>query len=129
MRLYTVAVTYMWSFALVAAFFGPAKADSLLIMFEAEGCSYCELWKAEIGPIYPKTSEAQIAPLMIIDIDDPLPEGISITSAAIYTPTFVLIDNGQEIDRLAGYPGEDFFWALLDRMLNKLPEHNTEGSS
>ena len=63
----------------------------------------------------------------MIDIDAPLPEGISIVSNPIYTPTFVLVNNGEEVGRILGYPGEDFFWGLLDRMIDKMEEENTEG--
>lgn len=128
MRFYSYLIKALMAFALSTLLFGPVRAETILIMFEDQGCPYCERWKAEIGPIYPKTSEAEIAPLMIIDVDDPLPAGISIVSKPIYTPTFVLIHNGQEIDRLLGYPGEDFFWFLVDRMLLKLPEQTSEGS-
>ena len=34
-----------------------------------------------------------------------------------FTPTFVLVDDGREIGRIEGYPGEDFFWGLLERLL------------
>ncbi|HIP22003.1 MAG TPA: thioredoxin [Rhodobacteraceae bacterium] len=115
--------------ALSAALFSPLKAETILIMFDDEGCPYCELWKRQIGPVYPKTSESDIAPLMIIDVDDPLPAGITIDSTPIYTPTFVLVHDGQEVDRLLGYPGEDFFWFLLNRMISKLPGQETEGST
>jgi len=108
-------------------FVGAAKAETILIMFDALGCPYCELWKEQIGPIYPKTPEAQIAPLVTINIHDPLPEGITLNSAPVYTPTFVLVHNGVEVSRIPGYPGEDFFWGLLDRMLNQLEEETTEG--
>lgn len=128
MRFYSYLIKALMAFALSTLLFGHVRAETILIMFEDQGCPYCERWKAEIGPIYPKTSEAEIAPLMIIDVDDPLPAGISIVSKPIYTPTFVLIHNGQEIDRLLGYPGEDFFWFLVDRMLLKLPEQTSEGS-
>ena len=43
------------------------------------------------------------------------------TRGVIYTPTFVLIDDGREIARLIGYPGEDFFWPILADHLAKLP--------
>ena len=129
MRFYSYIVKAMQAFALSALLFSPVRAETILIMFEAEGCPYCDLWKAQIGPIYPKTEEGRIAPLLMMDIDDPLPEGVSIESDPVYTPTFVLINDGQEVARLVGYPGEDFFWGLLDRMLSKLPEQNTEGSS
>ena len=39
-----------------------------------------------------------------------------------FTPVFVLIDNGREIGRIRGYPGEDHFWGLLGTLLAKLPE-------
>jgi hypothetical protein len=29
----------------------------------------------------------------------------------------VLVENGAEIGRIEGYPGEDFFWGLLKQML------------
>lgn len=129
MGIYTYAIKAMQVFALSLALFGPAKAETILIMFEAQGCPYCDLWKEQIGPIYPKTEDGQRAPLLMLDINDPLPEGVSIDTPAIYTPTFVLIDDGQEVTRLTGYPGENFFWGLLERMISKLPEQNTEGSS
>lgn len=44
-----------------------------------------------------------------------------------YTPTFVLIENGEELGRIEGYPGDAFFWGLLDRLLQKLPPAPTKG--
>jgi hypothetical protein len=40
----------------------------------------------------------------------------------IFTPTFVLVEDGREIARLRGYPGDQFFWALVDEMLAKLEQ-------
>jgi hypothetical protein len=37
--------------------------------------------------------------------------------ALTFTPTFVLMVDGIEVSRIEGYPGEDFFWGLLERML------------
>ncbi len=129
MKIYTCAVKAIQGFVLSLTLLLPVNAETILIMFEEEGCPYCEQWREEIGPIYSKTEEGKRAPLMRLDIYAPLPEGITIVSDPIYTPTFVLINDGQEVDRLLGYPGQDFFWGLLGRMLSKLPEQNTEGSS
>lgn len=38
----------------------------------------------------------------------------------MYTPTFILLEDGQEVGRIEGYPGEGFFWGLLGKMLEKL---------
>jgi hypothetical protein len=42
-----------------------------------------------------------------------------IQSAVIYTPTFIILSNGAEVARIEGYPGEDFFWPLLNQALVK----------
>lgn len=93
-----------------------------LIMLEQQYCPWCERWKAEIGPIYPKTTESKIAPLRMIDIHKPLPEDLKGLSKGRFTPTFVLMHEGKEIGRMRGYTSEDFFWGLLGEMLKKLPE-------
>jgi len=109
----------------------PARADLVLAMFERAGCAYCIMWDNEIGPIYPKTTEGKVAPLRKIDLHAKLPPDVALTSKPQFTPTFVLLRDGVEIDRLEGYPGEDFFWGLIGNMLKKQPEwadHDTGGA-
>lgn len=88
-----------------------------LVMMEEEGCMWCARWNREIGPIYPKTDEGKRAPLRRLDKADPLPEGIELARGVFYTPTFVLLVDGVEKGRIEGYPGEDFFWGLLDQLI------------
>ena len=92
-----------------------------LIMFEQDYCEWCERWNEEIGVIYPKTEEGKRATLRRVDIHSAVPEDISHIKVERFTPTFVLIDEGKEIGRIRGYPGEDFFWGLLGQMMKKLP--------
>ena len=99
----------------------PAVAETRLLMIEEEWCEWCEQWNADIGVIYEKTTEGRQAPLLRADIHEPMPEGISLSIRAQYTPTFVLLDDGREIGRIEGYPGEDFFWGMLNRLLGKAP--------
>ena len=91
-----------------------------LVMFRRDGCSWCAKWDREIGPIYPKTEFNSRAPLRLVNLDrDPDPP---IAHAPIrYTPTFVLVEDGREIGRIEGYPGDDFFWARLGNLLELLP--------
>ncbi len=97
----------------------PAQADLSLVMYEEQGCIWCAQWNAEIAPIYPKTPEGQSAPLRRIDANDPLPANLTFKSKPHFTPTFILMDDGSELSRLEGYPGEDFFWGLLGVMLEQ----------
>lgn len=95
-----------------------------LLMFEEDWCNWCERWNVEIGVVYNKTTEGKRAPLRRIDIHGAYPDDIELVSRPQFTPTFVLVDNGVEIGRIEGYPGEDFFWGLLSVLLEKLPSHS-----
>jgi len=97
-------------------------ADVRLMMVEQDGCPWCERWKAEIGPIYPKTAEGRIAPLVKVMIHDPLEKGITLNSPPVYTPTFILLNDGQEVGRIEGYQSDEFFWWFMETMIKKLPE-------
>lgn len=94
-------------------------ADVVLVMVEEQGCIWCARWNDEISHIYPKTEEGKAAPLHRIDINAARPEGMIFARALTFTPTFVLMLNGKETSRIEGYPGEDFFWGILERMLEQ----------
>lgn len=94
-------------------------ADSVLVMVEEKGCMWCERWNAEIAEIYPKTAEGRAAPLQRIDIHAPRPDELTFDRPLHFTPTFVLMVDGNEASRIEGYPGEDFFWGLLGQMLEQ----------
>lgn len=99
----------------------PAQAAELL-MFREEGCPYCEQWDREIGDIYPRTSEAERAPLRRVDLHAPPPGDVSLDGEIRYTPTFVLVEDGEEVDRIIGYRSEEAFWGLLGEMLERLSQ-------
>ena len=96
---------------------GFAMAEPNLVIVDQPGCIYCERWDAEIAPAYPHTAEGQFAPLIRADLREGPPDGITYARRVTFTPTFLLIKNGAEIARLEGYPGEDFFWPLLTKIL------------
>ena len=94
-----------------------SRAEMTLLMAEEDGCIWCARWDSEISQISPKTPEGNAAPVQRVDIHAALPDGISLTKPLYYTPTFVLLDNGNEVGRIEGYPGEDFFWGMLGVLL------------
>ncbi|MCW8842576.1 MAG: thioredoxin family protein [Rhodobacteraceae bacterium] len=93
----------------------PAWAVELVIVEQA-GCYSCRLWNEEIAPIYPKTEAGQFAPLRRAELRHK-PQDLTYARAINFTPTFLLIEDGQEVARLEGYPGEDFFWWHIEKML------------
>lgn len=104
-----------------------ALAGTELVMIEEPGCMYCARWHAEIAPIYPKTAEGKSAPLRRVDLRHQMPADLSFKSRPRFTPTFVLVRDGVEVSRIEGYPGEDFFWGLLGRMLQQETSERSGG--
>lgn len=105
--------------ATVAALPALGRADTRLLMAEERGCPWCARWNDEVGEIYGKTPEGKAAPLRRYDIDTPLPGDVTLDGKIYFTPTFVLLKDGTEVDRIEGYPGEAFFWGLLGQMLDE----------
>ena len=114
----------------LAAFILMANAADAaeLVMFRRDGCSWCTKWDREIGSIYPNTEFNRRAPLRHVNLDrsrDP-----SIVHAPIrYTPTFVLAENGKEVGRIEGYPGDEFFWVRLENLLKQSPRPAPGGTT
>ena len=106
-------------FALVICFWVGADAAEL-VMFEQVGCPWCARWDREIASIYPKSDLGRRAPLRRIDIAAARPDDLKQLTGVLYTPTFVLVEDGAEIGRITGYICEDQFWGLLEELIGKL---------
>jgi hypothetical protein len=115
---------HVWSTALFAiacsllAMTPPAMASGgvRLIMVEQDGCRYCIEWDREIAPKYPKSAEGRFAPLQRAKRGDDALKGFN---PVIYTPTFLVVRNGEEVGRVTGYAGQMFFYEELDEQLAK----------
>lgn len=86
-------------------------------MVEQDGCAYCARWNAEIAEIYPKTPEGAYAPLRRVDLRAPQPEDLTFKGPVIFTPTFILVEDGEEQGRIEGYANDELFWTMLTMVL------------
>jgi hypothetical protein len=116
-----------WLCAVIA--FADAADAAELVMYRRAGCPWCALWDREVGPVYAKTDIGRRVPLRMIELDRGADSTVRLRSAVRYTPTFVLVVTGQERGRIEGYPGEAFFWGLLERLLEELPPRGPNGAS
>ena len=106
--------------ALLALTALPASAAEL-IMFDRKGCPWCAKWHAEIGVEgYAAAPEARSAPLKVQLLGQPMPAYIKKLMPIVGTPTFVLVENGVEIDRFEGYPSKGVFFGRQQLALDKL---------
>jgi thioredoxin-related protein len=101
----------------------PALAGQMtLLMLEQPGCVYCARWNAEVGDAYAKTDEGRRAPLRRVDITEGWPADLDHVRRERLTPTFILLRDGEEVGRMVGYAGEDFWWPMLGELLGAHPE-------
>ena len=91
-----------------------------LVMFEQAGCPFCAAWNHDIGGIYGKTDEAKLLRLRRVDIHVRRPSDLVAIAGVIYTPTFIVLHCGQEVQRIVGYSGAEQFWELLDIGVQKV---------
>ena len=90
-----------------------AIASTELVMVTSDYCPFCQAWERDIGVLYAKSPYAPSLPLTRVDIGSAIPEGVILQSPVLGTPTFLIIQNGQEIDRQRGYDDEEMFWWWL----------------
>jgi hypothetical protein len=88
-----------------------------LVMYRRAGCPYCLAWDREIGPVYPKTDIGKQTPLRQVHLDRGKDTSVELKSPIRFTPTFVVVEDGREKARIEGYPGEFFFWGVLEKLL------------
>ena len=96
---------------------GPGRIE--LVMLWRAGCSWCAYFDRKVAPVYPKTAEGGRAPLRKVDIAADWPADLPRIERIRYTPTFVMMAAGREVGRIEGYPGDDFFFAMVQNLLEK----------
>lgn len=96
-----------------------SAAAAELVMFERTGCIWCRRWDAEVGVAYPRTPEGAAAPLRRVLISGMSTTEPGLAEPVIYSPTFIVKENGREIGRITGYSGADLFWGMLGKILAK----------
>jgi thioredoxin-related protein len=94
-----------------------APAGIELIAFEAPGCGYCPVFRRDVEPSYAATRAGKTAPLRFVDINDEAAARFDLASPVTVVPTLVLVRDGIEIGRIAGYVGRANMHRLLDTML------------
>ena len=110
---------------LLAAPGAPRAAE--LVMFDSPVCEWCEAWEREVGVVYQMTTEGRRAPLRRVSLAGRRPADLAGVAGIVYTPTFVLIENGEEHGRILGYPGESHFWGLLGDLIGRLDNAPADG--
>jgi hypothetical protein len=114
-----------WALLLFWVFWtGPLGAEGsalgsspvILLLVEDPGCPYCARWDRDVGPAYARSAEGRFAPLVRRYRGSP---DVGFLDRVVFSPTFVVLKEGQEVGRIVGYSGPDFFWSELSPLLVK----------
>jgi hypothetical protein len=95
---------------ILATYSHVAAAGTRLIMVTSDHCPFCLAWERDVGMVYDKSPYASDLPLTRIEIGSAMPEGVVPSKPVVGTPTFLIIRDGQEIDRQRGYDNAEMFW-------------------
>lgn len=110
---------------LIAIVFCQQTSAAELLYFYDEFCGACQKFDEEVGQYYNNTAESKLIPIRKIEFSKwrqqtPKPFADILTKKVIGTPTFVMVENSEEIDRLVGYSNNELFWLSFTSMQNKL---------
>jgi hypothetical protein len=91
-----------------------------LVMLDMRSCSYCAKFRRDVAPTYAATEAGRVAPLRLVSPLKKWPQDLAGVTPARYTPVFILVDQGREVGRFAGYTTPQAFWAKLNGLLARL---------
>ena len=91
-----------------------------LVMIDARSCSYCAKFRRDVAPTYDGTALGQVAPLRRVSAQGSWPNDLAGVRRAPFAPVFILVENGREIGRFAGYTDAQAFFASLEPLIARL---------
>ena len=91
----------------------PQLGNLQLVVMEADGCIYCNIFRRDVLPSYETSERGKDMPVRFVDVNDVPKTGIELQSSIDILPTFVVVKDNREIGRIPGYMGrEDFFHSI-----------------
>lgn len=93
----------------------PAPVE--LLVFEHPDCQYCQVFRRDVLPRYRESTSASQTPIRYIDLARTDTTGLNLRASIHVVPTFVLMQNGREVDRIVGYWAPDNFFKMLSTLL------------
>lgn len=88
-----------------------------LLVVEIDNCIYCGLFRRDVAPTYSASLRARTVPMRFVDINAPDIDALSLTAPIDSVPTVLVLENGREVGRIAGYVGPEIFFHSLNRLL------------
>lgn len=91
-----------------------------LVVFEADGCVYCEVLRRDAAPLYRGSAPGRQAPLRFVNVNATAATDLGLAGAITIAPTAVLLRDGREAGRITGYWGPETFVGLVSLMIGRV---------
>jgi thioredoxin-related protein len=91
-----------------------------VLVVEIDNCIYCGLFRRDVAPTYTTSPRAKTAPMRFVDINAPDVDRLALQAPIDTIPTVLVVENGREVGRIAGYVGPEIFFHSLSQLL---PDH------
>lgn len=92
-----------------------------LVVLEAEGCIYCQIFRRDVAPAYEVSPRAREVPLRFVDLNEPNAGKLGLSDPIDLIPTVVLMKDHREVGRITGYVGPEAFFHSVNRLLAQSP--------
>lgn len=92
-----------------------------LVVVEADGCIYCELFRRDVLPTYETSEQGKELPVRFVDINDIDADHLDFKADVEIVPTFVVVKSRHELGRISGYVGPEDFFHSIDYLLASAP--------
>lgn len=97
----------------------PAASSRELIVFEADNCIYCDVFRRDVLPNYLNSKRAEEVPIRFVNVSRSGAVERSLSSPLGLVPTVVFMEDGHEIGRIAGYTGPENFFRVANHLLGR----------
>ena len=84
-----------------------------LIIFEAEGCVYCRVFRRDVLPEYEQLDGSGGLPIRFLDVNEIGSLESGLASPLTIVPTAVVMVDGREVGRITGYMGKAPFLHMV----------------
>lgn len=98
-----------------------AHSDLEIIVVEAPGCTYCNLFRRDVWPFYESSLRAKSVPMRFADVNSDAVEELSLAGPIDSVPTALVLRQNIEVGRIPGYVGREGFFHSIDRLLAGTP--------
>lgn len=93
-----------------------------LIVVEVDNCLYCGIFRRDVAPTYEESERGRAVPMRFVNINAPDVDKLQLSAPIDSVPTVLIVENGRERGRIAGYVGPEIFFHSLSRLLPGITE-------